>query len=58
VGKQIEKKEAYIRMTDRQGSSDFIMVPDFKKSLSDSVKISYPSLNKNREERVIIITPQ
>lgn len=58
VDKQIEKKEAYIRMTDRQGSSDFIMVPDFKKSLSDSVKISYPSLNKNREERVIIITPQ
>lgn len=58
VGKQIEKKEAYIRMTDIKGSSDFIMVPDFKKVLSDSVKISYPSLNKNREERVIIITPQ
>ena len=38
-------------MTDIKGSSDFIMVPDFKKSLFDSVKISYPSLNKNREER-------
>lgn len=58
VGKQIEKKEAYIRMTDKQGSNDFVIVPNFKKVLSDDVRISYPSLDKNREEKVIIITPQ
>ena len=58
VNEQIEKTVAFIRMTDEKGSSDFIILPDFKKKLLNDVKISYPSLNQYRNEKLLIIAPQ
>ena len=58
VDEQIEKSDAYIKMGDLKGSNDFVITPNFSKILSDNVKISYPSLNKDRDERLVIIGPQ
>ncbi len=58
VSGQVEKRDAYIKMVNLKGNSDFIIVPDFRETLSDSVKISYPSLNSSRDEKALIITPQ
>lgn len=58
VDGQIEKRDAYIKITDVKGGSDFIIIPNFKKNLSDNVKISYPSLNQHRDEKLLVITPQ
>ena len=58
VDEQIEKSDAYIKMGDLKSSNDFVITSNFSKILFDSVKISYPSLNKDRDERLVIIGPQ
>lgn len=56
VNNLVEKKEAYIQITNSDGNNDFEIVPNFSKTLSENVKISYPSLNKQRAENLLIIT--
>lgn len=52
----VEKTEAYIKISNIRESEDFNINPDFNKTLSENAKISYPSLRKDRGEKVIIIT--
>ncbi|MBQ4209136.1 hypothetical protein II654_01765 [bacterium] len=55
---RIKKTEAYIRITDIRNDNDFEIYPFFKKTLNDDVKISYPSVKKQRDENMIIKTPE
>ncbi len=57
VSDPVEKRDAYIRITNLRESEEFNIQSDFKKNLTENVKISYPSLNSNREENVIVTTP-
>ena len=54
----VEKTEAYIKINDEKGSKDLEISPFFRKILVDDVKISYPSLKTQREENLIIKTPE
>ena len=57
IDKNIAKKDAYIQIIDSKRSSDFDIIPDFEKQIVESCKISYPSKNTQRDEKVVIITP-
>lgn len=52
----VEKGDAYIKLTSLRDSEDFNIQSNFRKNLIENVKISYPSLNKNRDEKIIITT--
>lgn len=54
----VKKSDAYIQITDGRRIGDFEIIPWFSKSLTESCKISYPSLRINRWEKVIFMTPQ
>ena len=52
----VEKMDAYIKISNSRWTENFDIRPDFNKALSENVKITYPSLDKNRDEKVIITT--
>ena len=54
----VEKKDAYVKLVNLKGGSDFVIIPNFSKTLSENVKISYPSLKVQRDEKLIMIAPQ
>lgn len=58
INDSIDKRDAYIRITNSKWSEDFEMYPNFSKVLSENSRISYPSLKSQRDEKVVIITPQ
>ena len=58
INNPITKREAYIKTTTSKGNEDFEIIPNFGKILSENIKISYPSLKTNREEKITIINPQ
>ena len=58
VNNQVEKNDAYIKITSQKSINDFIITPWFTKILSEDVRIAYPSLRANREEKMIVETPQ
>ena len=58
VNNQVEKNDAYIKITSQKSINDFIIIPWFTKILSEDVRIAYPSLRANREEKMIVETPQ
>ena len=55
---RVEKKDAYIQLTDFKGSNSFEIQPNLTKVLSEDIRISYPSIKKQRDEKVIIMTPE
>lgn len=57
VTEQIQKRDAYIQITNNRKNEDFLISPWFSKILSENCKISYPSLKSQREEKIVIITP-
>ncbi len=58
VSEIVEKSDAYIQIVDTKGTKEYEIRPNFSKNLTENVKIAYPSLNTQRNERIIIITPQ
>jgi hypothetical protein len=54
----VDRKDAYIQMTNLMGYDDYDIIPNFAKVLSENIKISYPSLKTERNEKLIIINPQ
>ena len=56
INNTVNKKDAYIRIGNTRSNEDFEIQSNFSKTLSENVKITYPSLKENREEKVIIIT--
>ena len=57
VDKQIEKKEAYIQLTSTKDTTDINIIPHFSRELTENQKISYPSTQTQRDEKIIIETP-
>ena len=53
----VEKNDAYIQIIDSRGTSTFDIAPNFTKVLSENVKLSFPSLKLQRNEKIVIITP-
>ena len=56
VWNSVDKRDAYIKITGLKWSEDFNIQSSFERSLSENGKIAYPSLKKNRDEKVIITT--
>ena len=52
----VEKWDAYIKINNLRENEDFNINSDFSKALTENVKISYPSLNQYRDEKIIITT--
>lgn len=52
----VEKWDAYIKISNLRENEDFNINSDFSKALTENVKISYPSLNQYRDEKIIITT--
>jgi hypothetical protein len=57
LNENVLKKDAYIQIVDSKRTSDFDIIPNFEKQISESCKISYPSKKTQRDENVIFITP-
>lgn len=58
VDNELEKSDAYISIKDFKKNNEYIITPNFEKDISENCKISYPSIKSEREERVIIKTPE
>ena len=58
VDEKIDKNDAYIQLTTTKDTTNLEIVPNFKKALSENQKVSYPSTKIQRDEKIIIITPQ
>lgn len=56
VSDQVNKSDAYVQSTTSKWITDFVIVPYFAGVLSESQKISYPSIKNQRDEKVIIMT--
>ena len=56
VWNSVDKRDAYIKITGLKWSEDFNIQSSFERSLLENGKIAYPSLSKNRDEKIIITT--
>lgn len=57
VDEQVDKKEAYVQLVSQKWTTDLDIVPYFDRELMDDQRISYPSIQKERNEKVMIVTP-
>ena len=57
VNDRVDKSDAYVQLVTSKGTTDLVIMPYFSRALSESQKISYPSLKSQRDEKIIIITP-
>ena len=57
VDEQVSKKDAYIQIVDSRKVSDFDIVSNFERQISENCKISYPSKKVERHENIVILTP-
>ena len=57
VNDRVNKSDAYVQLVTSKGTTDLVIMPYFSRALSESQKISYPSLKSQRDEKIIIITP-
>ena len=58
VGDLVGKDQAYIKVTDLKSSSDFEIVSNFVLPLHEDVKIAYPSLMEQRDEKLVVISSE
>ena len=54
----VEKVDAYVQIVGSKRTDDYILQPNFEKILTESCKIIYPSMKKDRDEKVLMETPQ
>ena len=57
IVEDVPKKDAYIQIVNSRKADNFEIVPYFEKSLNETCRILYPSLKKQRDEKVVIVTP-
>lgn len=56
IDEQVDKKEAYIQLLGQKWTINLDIVPNFSRELSESQKISYPAIEKQRDEKIVIIS--
>ena len=54
----VSKRDAYIEINNWRRVADYEIEPWFNKILSESCEISYPSNKLEREEKIILMTPE
>ncbi len=57
LNEPLNKKEAYLQIVDQNKTRDFEITPNLNYNLSESCRILYPSLKKDRDEKMMIMTP-
>ena len=57
VSEIVKKSDAYLQIKSSRKDESFEIVPEFSKEISQNCKVSYPSLKKNRDEKLIITSP-
>lgn len=57
IVENVSKKDAYIQIVNSRKTDDFEIIPYFERVLNETCRIVYPSLKKERDEKVVIITP-
>lgn len=57
IEESVLKKEAYIVIRDSKRDNSFEIIPYFEKDLHENCEISYLSQKKNRDEKIVIMTP-
>lgn len=58
VSEEISKRDAYIQVDNWRKTEEYEITPWFTKIISESCEISYPSNKFEREEKVLLITPE
>ena len=58
VKDEVRKNDAYIQIRGFRWNSDYDIVPNFRKILTEDCSISYPSTKSERKEKFFIITPE
>ena len=58
VNEELNKDDAYVQIKDSKWNNNYIIYPDLKINLTENCKISYPSVKKDRKERLFITTPE
>ena len=54
----VEKNDAYIQIIGNKRTDDFILESNFEKILNENCRIVYPSLKRDREEKVVMQSPE
>ena len=57
INEQVNKKDAYIQLVNSKWTTNLDIIPLFNLDLTESQKISYPAINTQRDEKIIIMTP-
>lgn len=58
VNDNVAKRDAYIQINNWKKNEDYEIDPWFVKVISESCEISYPSNKIDRDEKIILITPE
>ena len=54
---EVDRREAYMQITNVRRSEDFALMSNFRKILWSDWKISYISMRRERNEKILIISP-
>lgn len=57
VDDSVEKRDAYVQVTDSRGAIDYEIVKNMSRIISEDSKITYPSLKLDRDESVVLLSP-
>lgn len=58
VNDNVEKRDAYIQINNWKRNQDYEIEPWFSKIISESCEVSYLSNKTDREEKIILMTPE
>ena len=57
IDKSVDKSDAYLQISNIRRDNQYQIEPHFTKILAEDCRIIYPSLKKNRDEKIMILTP-
>ena len=57
IDKSVDKSDAYLQISNIRRDDQYQIEPHFTKILAEDCRIIYPSLKKNRDEKIMILTP-
>ena len=55
--RSVNRKDAYIQVIDGKKSREYEINPSLDTTLSENCRILYPSLQKQRSEKMVVMTP-
>ena len=58
VVEEVDKRDAYIEIDNSRRAEEYEILPWFSKVLWESCEVSYPSNKIEREEKIVLVTPE